>query len=317
MTPFNAIEQIQEIFPQLGEPYLLKELDASQKRFAGETKALTKTAQLSDISTNITWTLPTDCIAITDVLFYDSYDMPLYMDDLQLAFEIVLGKITFVRTDRSKITGLPSTIAYAYIEYINYPSTIDNISDSFELPEEIHEGIIADVLKKLHAKFPVEVFTPDGMVKTRDWKAVSFYKNEVREFEKKGRRLANNAKDKTSNVNIRLSKLGNPITLGRQRISTTSSVEIPGLSAFYSKYIRFTAVDGGDITINEQFGWINNIAVPTETGYTITVVSNSEFTTSMFNESTLMINSGYVDADTWTFELYPGYVTVVCEIKVY
>jgi hypothetical protein len=307
------VEEIRQVFPDLKEAQVLKKIDFSHKKYATEIGILKKSGQLTDISSNITWTLPTDCKEVIDITFYDSSDMPLYMDDLGLCYEIVFGKLTFLNEDQTALSNLPSDITYVYIDYVYNPATIDDVTDSLEVDEELHEYVLADVWRGIYASFPIDTLTREGVRKVRDWGAVRYWKDEYRDGVKKGKMRAAVNKDATDG-DVKLDTLGNPIRLARQRISTSTLVEVSGLRAIYSKYIRFTAVSPSTITITEQFGWTTTIATPTVASNIITVVSSAEFSATMTAITNIGIRHERTSTSAWEFEVYDDWGTLQVEI---
>lgn len=313
MTVQNMVEEVRQVFPDLKESQVLKKIDFSQKKYAAEIGILKKSGQLTDIDSNITWTLPTDCKEVIDITFYDSDDMPLYMDDLGLCYEIVFGKLTFLNGDQTALSNLPSTISYAYIDYVYNPDDIDDVTDSLEVDEELHEYVLADVWRGLYASFPVDTLTREGIRTVRDWNAVRYWQGEYKEGVKKGRMRVAVGKDAVDG-DVKLDVLGNPIRLARQRISTTTTIDVSGLRAIFSKYIRFTAVSPSTITIAEQFGWTTAIATPTILSNVITVASSAEFSATMTAITNIGIRHERTSTSAWEFEVYDNWGTLQVEI---
>jgi hypothetical protein len=311
------IETIQSVF-NIGETQILKEIDIAQKELCAETNILTTEAALSDIYTNITWSLPSDCKQVREVTFYDSDGMQLDIYDLELAYQIIFGKITFIHTDGTTIlTGLPSSITYAYLDYVKHPASLTAVTDSLTIPENLHEALQAKVFKKLFSIYPVELITQNGVIKSRDWSAVRYWDNEYEKKKREAKRQANIENDATDYSKIKRNVLGEPEGVPRQRISTTGTIYISALTSIYSKYVRFTATSPSTISIDEQFGWTTSIATPTITSNVITVLSSAEFTNTMYGNPNQSINHRKVSASSWTFDVYDDYGTIVIEILEY
>ena len=314
MAVQSIVEETLIRFPELKATDILLEIDRIQKEIANRTKSLTDVGELSTPSSNVSWSLPSTCKEVTGVELYDSNDFSLELDDVNLQYAVEFGNINFYSSQETTITSLGDSVDSAYITFIKIPATIDSESDTLELDESIHFGVIAGVLKTFYSRIPTLMI--DG-ARSIDWRAVSYWDKEIEKAVVEGRKLANTAKD-SSPKQYTYNVLGEPKTIKRQKRSDLSgAVAVTPLMAIYSKYVRFTATEGGSITINLQFGWDAAIATPTETSYTITVVSTAEFTTAMFDNSTLAVNSGYSDTSTWTFEMYSGYSSVTCEIWAY
>ena len=313
MTTQTIVEAVLQHFPNLGITDILIEIDRVQKLLASETESLTTTGQLSSPSTNTVWDLPSNCKIVTGIEMYDSDDMELYLtdDDVLLTYEIINETIAFYSLEEESLTGLPSAIDSIYIDYIKIPTTIDAEDDTLELAEQLHQGILSGVLQNLYARIP-SLPTPDGLI--RDFRSVTYWRGEYDRYRIIGKRLANDNKDKIERSYV-YDVLGNPVPIRRQKRSDlTGSISVSPLLYIYSKYLKFTAVSPSTITIVTQFGWTTEIATPTITDNVITVLSDSEFTATMFAHPSIGINYERVDADSWTFDVYDNWGTLVVEI---
>jgi len=316
MTLANMFETVREAFPSLKEMQFVKEADLAQKEFCAETNILTTSGLLSDPTTNITWTLPTDCKQVRAVDFYDTNGMALDIEDLEIAYQIIFGKITFVHTDGQTIlTGLPSSVAYAYVDYVKRPDDLSAITNTLSIPEDLHEAIQAKIFEKLYSLYNVDIVTPQGsVIKAKDWGAVRYWNGKYEKLKREAKRHASVEQDATDYSRIKRNVLGEPEGVPRQRLSTTNAINISALRSIYSKYIRFTATSPSTITIVEQFGWSSTLATPTITNNVITLLSSAEFTNTMFVRPNQGINYSMVDTSTFTFDVYDNWGTLAVEI---
>jgi len=316
MTLANMFETVREAFPSLKEMQFVKEVDLAQKEFAAETNILTTSGLLSDPTTNITWVLPSDCKQVRAVDFYDTNGMALDVEDLEIAYQIIFGKITFVHTDGQTIlTGLPSSVAYAYVDYVKRPDDLSAITSSLSIPEDLHEAVQAKVFEKMYSLYNVDIVTPQGaVIKAKDWGAVRYWNGKYEKLKREARRQASVEQDATDYSRIKRNVLGEPEGIPRQRITTSNIINISGLQSLFSKYIRFTATSPSTIAIAEQFGWNSVLATPTITNNVITLLSSAEFTNTMFATTNQGINYSMVDTSTFTFDVYNNWGTVVIEI---
>lgn len=315
MTVQVMVEEILQHFPNEGITSILLDINEVQKTLASETEVLTTTSELDSPATNLSWTLPSTCKVVTGIELYDSNDQEVYLEDddndTDLSYEIINGVIAFHSNEEEILTRLPSVISTAYIDYIKIPAAIDAESDTFELPVELHEGILAGVLKKLYLKYPT-LPTPDGLI--RDMRMVSYYSKEYERYRILGKRIGNENKERIRGQ-YKYDVLGNPISIRRQkRSSIAGSISATPLLDLYSKYLKFTAVSPSTITIVTQFGWTTAIATPTITSNVITVASTAEFTATMFANTNIGINHERTTTSAWTFDVYDDWGTLVVEI---
>lgn len=308
----NIQEKIQRVFPQIKQAEIIKDISDSQEKFADDSEILTSIAQLTDPQSNITWVLPSNLKAIKDVLFYNSSDMPILKSDLDVEYEIVLGKITFVNTDGTQLTRLPTNVSSAYLEYTKYPETIDSISDSLEIPNNLHEGILADLFHKYYSQIPVPVPTRDGVVQMISLNVAKYWEGQYNNYVRKG--LDQRYKDRTDYTSTKRDYLGFPKKIPRQKIATTANVQLSSLSSLYSKYIRFTIVSPDTLAISEQFGWDTDIATPTVVSSVVTLASSAEFTDTMTAMPNEKLNHRKVSASSWTFDLPDTFTTILFEV---
>ncbi len=313
MTVNNIIEEVKQIFPEISESQIIKTIDYAQKKYAGEVGILRKSGELTDISSNITWVLPSDCKQVIDITFYDSNDMPLYMDDLGLLYQIVFSKITFLKSDGTKLSNIPDSVSSVYIDYEYYPETISGVDDTLEIDEELHGAILSEVLRSLFSKIPVDVLTRDGVIKSRDWSAVQYHGAEYSKYVTKGKARAEVGKDGID-ADITYDKLGNPIIARRQNLGIGSTVNFNTLNTVFTKYIRFTATSPSTVTISEQFGWGETLATPSITNGVISVTGTAVFSNGTFVNPNQNINYSYISSSQ--IDLYPpsSWGTLVVEI---
>ena len=117
MTCQNAFEEIHELFPNVLDTAIYKDLDSAQKEFANATKLLTARGACSDVSTNFGWNLPSDCIEVYDFKAYNSSGEPVYY---------ILNGMLFVKPGG----GTGRVIAYPTVAYTE--STITGFPTEWE-----------------------------------------------------------------------------------------------------------------------------------------------------------------------------------------
>jgi hypothetical protein len=312
MTVLYAIEQVEQLFPKVGRTQIIGELDKAQKEFVNDTKILTKRSALTSISTNTSWTLPTDCIEVLGVELYDSTGLEVYLDEVSLTYMISNGVITFYSTEDTLITGIPTSVTYIYLDYVYVPTSLTVETDTFTIPEDFHEAVLDRVLAKFYARFPQPVVTQNGSVITIDTRSIQYWNSEYNKKRIEGKKWFNIQKDQTHATIIK-DFMGNPLTVRRSLPSSTGTVPVNNYGALYTKYYRFTATSPSTLTENETYGFTSPIVLSIAGG-TITATSSAEFTTSMFIVPNQSINYLYIS--TSSIEFYPptSWGTLVIEI---
>lgn len=160
----KILEEINQVFPKLGETQIIHDLDIAQKDFVVETDYLEDYASLSNPSTNCSWALPSDYRKFKSVLVYDSSGNPLYLEDYDIAYEIELGNIYFYSTNSTPISVMPSAIAYLFLVYYKEASDLTTPASVFEVNDEHLKGVYAKVYKEYFAKYPTDVVTATGTI---------------------------------------------------------------------------------------------------------------------------------------------------------
>lgn len=313
MTVYNLTEEIKQVFPQLSETQIVKLINNAHKELAGETKQLKARAQLSDISTNFAWDLPSDFVEFTAIRAYDSSDKPYYISDKGLEFEIEFDILYAKSLTSTPITAIPSEISKLYLHYVKSASAITLISDFFEIDERLHGGIKARVLQNLFATIPTDVNIGGQAGKLINLQAASYWEKQYERYLDKAGRLAHK-KENTPGGAIfypYAGKFNLPERPNDNSPATITTSNLSGLSAIYSKYAMLTVVEGQDAgTLIGQFGFTGTISA-TISGNTITIVS----TESDFEQGVLRVEQAnesigweFTDNFTLTFTAETGWL---------
>ena len=199
----RVVEELNEIFPHLGETQIVQDLDIAQKDFIAETNYLEGYALLSNPSTNCAWALPSDFNKFKEILLYDISGNPLYLEDYSIKYEIEFDNIYFYSISSTPITVLPLAIAYIYLGYYKRAITLSDPSNSFEVEDEHLAGIYAKMYKEYYAKYPIPVITPNGsVIKTLNLNASNFWATEEIKCRIKTKRWLNNKNDSSDGTAI-------------------------------------------------------------------------------------------------------------------
>jgi len=311
VTVKNMVENIRQVFPQIGETQVLKEIDKAQKEFATETEILSAHGELSAPSTNISWSLPSSCASVYSIEAFDSDELPVDLSDESITYTIDQGVLTFIDTDETVITGLPTTIDSIYINYYEYPTLIDGVSDSLDIPEKFHPAIEHKVLETLYSRFPtLTIQSQQGVSQSVDWNAVKYHNGEYNRLRVEAKKYKNINQDqipKTYSYDF----LGNPSMISRTKPGSGGTIIAP-LSSVYSKYVRVVATSPSTTSVGIPYGF-GTISTSIVAGV-VYVTSSAEFTPTMFINTNQGINYSYIS--TSSIEFYPpaSWGTLVIEI---
>src|SRR3990167_6223737 len=283
MTTQHYLDSIKSIFPNIPDTQILKDIDKSQKLFSTETGLLTAQGELSSISTNFAWVLPTGFRKLLDVKMYDSSVEPLYFggEDLNIAYEIQLDKFYVKSLTSTPISAVPSGVDKMYLIYETLPADILTQDTALEIAEEFRDAIEHDILRKYFAKYPT--ITSEG-TSLRDWNGVKYHDQCYRELRVKAKRYIN-SKEKT------LGDVWNYQDAGRVRLplrnndtaySSTTIVQVAALGEIYEKFVQYNinTADSGVLTPVLSVGYTTISA--SKSGVTVTVTSTAEFGNDTF-----------------------------------
>lgn len=257
----KVVEEINQIFPELGEPQIVHDLDVAQKDFVAETNYLEDYVLLSSPSTNSAWALPSDYNGFKEILLYDVSGNPLYLEHFQHEYEVSYGKLYFHSSGNTPITGLSSDIAFAYLGYYKKAATLANPSNSFEINDEHLGGVYAKIYKEYYAKYPTPVLMPTGtVIKTLNLQASNFWSNEEIKNRIKAKRWVNSKND-TSDGHALYQEAGKWLLPKRIKalIGTTSSVGSSDTANV--KEANFIITPSGTTLVGDLVGFTSMSAV--------------------------------------------------------
>lgn len=288
MTTQHYLDSIKSVFPQIPDTAILKDIDKAQKLFATEVGMTTALGQLSNISTNFAWSLPTGFRRLIEVRMYDTSGHPLYFGDSGLAinYEIQLGKLYFYSLNSTPLSVMPSSISSIYIIYECLPTTILTQDTALEVEEEFRDAIEHWILKDYYSKYPVDTTAQGQVIKARDWNAVKYHQGEYERIKIKAKRYAN-SKESTLGDFVNYQHAGKQRLPLRHYDSAYSSITIGTITALGTIYSDFALYnintnDSGVIAEAVQVGFTTIAA--SKTGATLTITSTAEFSNNVFIE---------------------------------
>lgn len=281
MTTQYYIEEIKGLFPDIGEQKILGDLDAAQKLFATETGLLTAQGELSSISSNFAYSLPTGFRKLLEVKMYDSNGEPIYFgsSDANITYEIQLDKFFIKSLDSTPISAFPSGINKAYLIYETLPTTLVSRSTALEIEEEFRDALKHYVLKNYFSQYPVDTLAQGQVIKTRDWNAVRYHQGEYEKLRIKAKKYKN-SKETTLGDTWNYQDAGRvrlPLRNNDTSYSSTTITHVSALGEIYEKFALFNVntSDSGTLTPVLKVGYATMTA--TKTGSTIALASTADF----------------------------------------
>jgi len=284
MNTLQLVETIQQVFPQVSKTQIRLDLDTAQKLFADETGTILVKGSLSNPTTNVAWSLPSDFVRLKSFLMYDSNGNPVYPEELNYRWEIDLDKFYVYTIESTPITGLSCT--YAYIIYEALPDTLSTDATGMDVTEHYRDAIEHYVLSKYFGKFPIDFVSGGQVVKALNLQAANLHDGKYEKLRIKVKRLFN-SREKTDNRYQNYDHAGTYTLPKRINDSTSSTtVSIAALGELYTKYAYFKSATTGDITPTLNSGY-STIACSIA-GDTVTLTSTAEF-----DEETIIVLSNW------------------------
>ena len=324
MTTQQIIENILTVFPSLEEMRVARDLSDLQRSFAAETRLLVERASLSDPSTNVAWTLPSNFIELygeDPVRFYNSDGEPLYLsgENYSYAYEIQFGKLYIYSLTSALATGLSSDIVSAYIHYRKIPAIITDRSVALEIDDFFTKALEHGLLSDYFGKFPTDVLTRDGRVaKVRDIQSASWHEKRYQDLKIKAKIYAKTKEyNKQNNVQY-YGDAGSYQLPQRVNDSSLGSTIVPVVTALgniYAKYVLYYFTPGGSGAITPQITAIGFSPTATKTGNTVVLTSAGQFGTDI----NVISNDGgvswtYDSSSQITIDLPSSYTSIAIEI---
>lgn len=265
------IEDIQSVFTSLGQVQILHQLDLSQKELNAEAKYLANIGQLSSPSSNTGWSLPNDFLGLLDLWFYDTNGHPLYPGDFNYAYEIVDDKFYIYSLTSTPITGLDASIITAYIFYEAKSGSISSTSDSFDLPDEFHEGILSRAYQKFYMKYPTTTIVNGQVVQAVNPSMAAMFERDYIQY----RRKLKIARGKDGTVKqAKFYPYAGKFELPRRVKDVSSSTILAPITSLYERYALWTLdFDAGTVTERIVPVGFDGTVTASLAGYVLTITS--------------------------------------------
>lgn len=300
MTVQNLVELIKDLFPKMGEPRILKEIDIAQKEFCNETKILESRAELSDLVNNTAWVLPTDFLKLKEVQAYDADGYPMEIFNEGLTYEVDLNAIYFISNTSTALVSIPTTIDSMYIVYWSKPAQITAVTDTFSLPDEYYLAMEAFTLSRMYARYPVSMVIKGEKFEQIDRQMVMMHKNTYKEYVREAKK--NRYKDDTIDEAVYYPGAGKYSLPKRNKFATlTTTTSLSGLPLLYTKYISFTATSPSTIAVLATYGFID-VTITVDAGV-IVITSTAEFSAGIDYDDNQSNNWNKIS--TSRIEVYP------------
>ena len=289
MTLQNMIESLKASFPEATESMIVKEIDVAQRKFVSRTRLLRDVGELSNITTYISFTLPTDFKSLIGIYYYDENDDPIYEEDLTIAAEVhrvgTNKKLTFRSTNFTPIDNLPTNISSIQIDYYKFPTAITARSSTLSIPEQYWEALEMMVMIKFMKMFPREIESNNRIFKAIDFGSIRELQREVAAYERDAIEERNVGDDDRAYEVNTCTMIGRGHKPLRSKVTGTT-IAIEGGDVSYTKYYRVLVSDSLDydsgtkyyeVQSTSGFGTINVTVTPATPIITIASPSN-EFT---------------------------------------
>lgn len=302
MTLQNLVEGIEQVFPSIGRTQILKEFDLAQKTLASEAELLEESGSLSDVSSYISWNLPSGFVKLNEVDFYDTSGNPLYKENLSIDFEVYDGQIHFVSTTTTPLESMPSTIIYIILRYEKLPSDIETVDSTVTIDEVEYPAMEAFVMKRFYSRVKVPKYVDKNgeVVSVIDNTSLNYWNGEYHRLKVEAKRRKN-LLDTTERKAVYYPTAGQTYFLKRTKEASIDTIEIPSYETLFSKYVRFKAVSPGTFTEILKVGF-GDLSYAMD-GNDIVVTSTAEFTTSMWADD--IQNGGFEYISTSEFRFTP------------
>lgn len=201
MTIRNMVESINTVFPNLGEVYIVHEINNAIKHFALKTNGVIGLYKLGNTDEYVAWRLPENVLRVKSVDVFDSNGRRIYLSDYNINWQVMDGYLVFYNVYGNKLDRLPDSFydVYFWADIVPEETVIDG---EIQLDEKYHEAIESKVLAKLYSVYPVEIATNAGVVKTRDWSAVRYHDAKFNELAREYIKQKNSGKEEGYSIAV-------------------------------------------------------------------------------------------------------------------
>lgn len=318
MTLQHLVEGVEQQFPNIGRTQIIKEFDLAQKTLCSEAGLLEASGSLSDVTSYISWSLPSNFVKLNQVDLYDSDGDPLYIENLNIDFEIYDGKIHFFSLTATPLASMPSSIAYIVLRYEKMPSDLTSINSTLTIDEVEYPAMEALVFERLYARFKVPKFVDkDGnVISVIDTTSLKYWSEKYHQLKVEAKRRKNLLDDTKRDATF-YQHAGRTYFIKRTKETSVDTITIPSYSSLYTNYVRFSATSPSTITEIYRHGY-GDLSYAMN-GNDIVITSDGEFTTETFGNDTQDSGHRYVSADEFRFTPIPNldWGTAIFEIYEY
>lgn len=239
-TILQTVEEINQIFSNVGEQQIIISLNKAQEDYVKRTKLLDGYVVLPNPSLNSVWNLPNDYNSFKRIDFYDVNGNSVILR--HITYEIEFDKIYFYSISEEQITKLPSNIYTVVLSYYSKPSYISKVTDYFSIDDDFIIGISSRVYEDYYSKFRVDVILRGELVKVIDHTSVQYWRAKAKEYEIEGKKYRNR-KDDTSSGNGQYWGVAGDLHLPKRNLVTVNKLILDGGA---SDTVYSLVADGGD-----------------------------------------------------------------------
>ena len=168
-------------FPDKGTPEILHRIGWAQREFAGETRCLIKEYDFTPSTSPFSDRYEIEEVEIDTiklVRFLDSSGTVLSKMDNDLNYYITNRYLYICDWDGQAITAYPTALVTIRATIVYLPAEITSISESLEVEERFHRGILARVFADFYAAMD-------------NFNAAMYYKGEYKDAVREGKKYAN------------------------------------------------------------------------------------------------------------------------------
>ena len=319
MTLQQLVESVEAVFGRGMRQRILKEFDLAQKTLCSQAELLEESGSLSDVDTYTSWELPSRYVNLTRIDFFDSDGYPLYIENLDITYEIYDGYIYFMSTTTTPITKMPTDIAYIVLRYTKLPSDIDTTDSTVDIDEVEYPAMEALVRERLYSQIPmpIGIDREGNQVKAIDHRSLSYWSEKYKEFRREAKKR-NNLIDSTGSEPIYYAHTGQVYFLKHNKETSISTISIPSYSTLYTKYVRFSAISPGTFTEITKLGF-GDLSYAMDGNDIVITSADSEFTTTMWAKDIQHSSYNYVSTSEFRFTPRPylAWGTDIIELYIY
>lgn len=184
MNLTQIIERIQQEFPNKQVTEIILEVNKSYRDFASKSEVCVTYTDITSFNTcvdlNTDLDFPIDGKKIKDVNFLDANGAEI---SSSLRFEITETGQMYFYYGNTVQTSLPTSVEKIRIYYSYVPNKLSLPTDEPDMPTELQDGIIYDVLEKFLQTAPtmMKKFSDGSTMLVKDWDSIKYYNAKYKE----------------------------------------------------------------------------------------------------------------------------------------